>query len=224
MKKHVKNSPTLKTLLHAACLTAAMAVPSYVFAVQVGIDVGAGAKSGANKIDTRNGMGTGVVTDSRRTGVSGTTRNSVGTGVVMDSRRTGVNATGSGSVTGTGTGMGTSSITGTGAAPGTGTGTMGPTTGGITTGTTGTTGVGPGSNMESGADGEMRGPATTPSGLDGNLNQNSQMLPDGTRGLERAEERMNTQGADENDEATVKAKASVKAKKNTRNRSNSTTK
>ena len=229
MKKHVKNSPTLlKTVLHAACLSAAMAVPSYVLAVEVGVGVGAGAKSGASTIDTRNSVGTGVVTDSRRTGV---------------------NATGTGSVTGTGAGIGTGSITGAGTTTGTGTvnsnnGNMGTTPGtstrGSKTGTTesgmtgngmtgtgmtgtGTPGIGAGSNMGTGAGGQMPGSARSPSGLDGNLNQNSQMLPDATRGLERAEDRMNMPD-EANGQATVKTKASTKARKNTRNRSNTTTK
>lgn len=224
MKKHVKNSPILKTMLHAACLSTAMAVPSYVWAVEVGVGVGAGVKSGARSIDINNSVGTGVVTDSRRTGVS---------------------ATGTGSLSGTAAATGTGGITGSGTGPANSTGTMGRT-GGITdatgmgagnspgttgtpgmTGTPGTTGpgigdVGTGRDMDTRA-GQMPGPVLTPSGLDGNVNQNSQMLPDATRGLERAEDRMNMEG-DANGQATVKTKASTKAGKNTRNRSNSTTK
>lgn len=233
MKKHVRNLPTLKTVLQAACLSTAMAVPSYVLAVEVGVGVGAGAQSGSSTMDTRNSGGTGVVTDSRRTGV---------------------NATGTGSVTGTGAGTGTGSITGTGTATGTvngNTGNMGTTTGtdtrgsatgsgmtgpgmtgpgmrgsgtsgtGMTGPDTGPNGMGSGSNMGTGAGGQMPGRANTPSGLDGNLDQNSRTLPDATRGMDRAEDRMNTQG-DAYDQATTKSKASVKAKRDTRNRSNST--
>jgi len=223
MKKHVKISPTLKTMLHAACLSTAMAVPSYALAAEVGVGVDAGAHSGASTINTRNSGSTGVVTDSRRTGVNAT-GSVTGTGAGMGTG----SITGSGTTTGPGTvnsntgntGTTYGGITGpTGMGPGSGTGT---TTGGSTTGMTGTTGTGTGS-MGTGAGGQMPNPATMPSGLDRNPNQNSQMLPDATRGLERAEDRMNMQG-EANEQATVKTKASAKARKNTRNRSNTTTK
>lgn len=196
MKKHVK-TPIFKHLLQAVYLSSAMAVPSYVMAVEVGVGIGAGAgaKSGLGTVDTRGSVG-------------------INTGISANG------SSGGGSVTGTGTGAATTStgtLTGTGSVNSTTTTTTGAgATGGAATSTTGG-----GAAAGIGAGGQITGPATTPPGLDGNLNQNAQTLPDATRGLERAEERMNTQGEGE-DQTTVKSRASIKANKNTRTRSNTT--
>ena len=103
---------------------------------------------------------------------------------------------------------------------------LGTNAGGTLRGATGgsTTGTGINSNTGVGAGAQINGPATTPPGLDGNLNQNSQTLPDATRGLDRAEMRSNANvEADGHDHASVKSKATVKARKNSRTRSNTTT-
>lgn len=213
MKKHVK-TPTLKKILHAVYLSTAMAVSSYVMAVEVGAGVGAGVKSGAGVVDTRSSVGVGV--DKNRTGVS-TTGSTTGS----------VTGTGTGTVTGTGTATGSGTVNSTTTGSGTTTGTTTGTSTGTTTGTstsTGTTGTGTatGTTTGVGAGGQITGPATTPPGLEGNPNQNSQILPDATRGLERAEKRMDAHG-DAHDHTTVKSESSVKAKKNTHSKSKTTT-
>ena len=123
----------------------------------------------------------------------------------------GLNATGgsSSSVPGTGLGAGTAS----GPATVTGTGSMNRTPN--TPSGSGTTGMGTATPTPGGMERQTTGPAPMPPGLDGNLNQNAQTLPDATRGLERADERMDMHG-EEHSHATVNSKASIKAKKNSR--------
>ena len=76
-------------------------------------------------------------------------------------------------------------------------------------------GLGVGANINAQVGGQAGGGASTHMSAEGSLNQNSQMRPDASRGMDRAQERMNAMGMEHEmaTELEASSKQTVKAKK-----------